>query len=49
MYKVGQNNILHRYLTTLETQIVMKELREGVSRTFFATNITTKKIMDARY
>jgi hypothetical protein len=31
MYKLGQNNRLHRCLTTLEAQIVLKELHEGVT------------------
>jgi hypothetical protein len=31
MYKVGQDNIMCGCLTTLETQIVLKELHEGVA------------------
>ncbi len=49
MYRVGQNNILHRCLTTLKSQIVLKELHEGVAGGHFSRNIITKKIMDARY
>ncbi len=49
MYIVGQNNRMHRCLTTLQTQIVLKELHEGVARGHFAPNITTKKILDVRY
>ncbi len=49
MYIVGQNNRMHRCLTTLETQIVLKELHEGVARRHFAPNITTKKILDVGY
>jgi hypothetical protein len=30
MYKVGQDNKMHRCLTTLEAQIVLKELHLGV-------------------
>jgi hypothetical protein len=40
---------MHRCLTTLETQIVLKELHEGVARRHFAPNITTKKILDVGY
>jgi hypothetical protein len=39
---------MHRCLTTLETSIILKELHEGVVG-HFATNITTKKFMDAKY
>jgi len=49
MYIVGQDNRLCRCLTTLEVQIVLKELHEGMARRHFATNITTKKILDAGY
>jgi hypothetical protein len=47
MYRVGQDNRLHRCLTTSETQIVLKELHEGMSGRHFATNIIAKKILDA--
>jgi len=49
MYMVGQNNRLRRCLTTLEVLIILKELHEGVARTHFVANITTKKILDASY
>jgi hypothetical protein len=49
MYIVGQSNRLGRCLTTLEALIILKELHEGVARGHFATNITTKKILDASY
>ncbi len=49
MYGVGQDNKLCRCLTMLKTQIALKELHEGVARGHFATNITTKKILDACY
>jgi hypothetical protein len=48
-YKVGQNNKLHKCLTTLETQFVLKELHKRVVGRQFAANITTKKILDAGY
>jgi len=43
MYKMGQNKIMGRYLTTSKTQIILKELHEGVARGHFATNIMAKK------
>jgi hypothetical protein len=50
MYKVGQDNIMCRCLTTLETHIVLKELHEGMAKKkHFATNITIKKILDVGY
>ncbi len=48
MYKVGQDNKMHRCLTTLEAQIILKELH-GVARGHFVANITAKKILDVRY
>jgi hypothetical protein len=45
----GRTLYSKRCLTTLETQIVLKELNEGVARRHFATNINTKKILDAGY
>ncbi len=48
MYKVGQDNRMHKCLTTLEAQILLKELH-GVARGHFAVDITTKKKLDARY
>ncbi len=47
MYKVGQNNRIHRCLTTLEAQIILKELNEGMVKIHFARNNTTKKILNA--
>jgi hypothetical protein len=49
MYRLGENNRLHRCLTTLEAQIVLKELHERMVGRHFATNITAKKILDASY
>ncbi len=47
MYIVGQDNRMHRCLTTLETQIVLKELHERVVGGHFAPDIITTKILDA--
>jgi hypothetical protein len=49
MYRVGQDYRMHRCLTTSKAQIVLKELHEGDARGHFAIDITTKKILDARY
>ncbi len=49
MYKVGQNNIMHKCLTSLEAHIVLKELHEGVAGRNFVADITIKKILDVRY
>jgi hypothetical protein len=46
---VEQENKLCKCLTTLEAQIVLKELHEGMVKGHFAENITTKKILDASY
>ncbi len=48
MYKVGQDNKMHRCLTTLKAQIILKELH-GVAKGHFVTNITAKKILDVGY
>ncbi len=49
MYRVGQDNRLHRCLTSLEAHIVIKELHEGVAKRHFVANIIAKKILDAGY
>ncbi len=49
MYKMGQDNKMCKRSTTLEAQIVLKELQEGMARKDFAINITTKKILDGGY
>jgi hypothetical protein len=49
MYKMGQNNKLHKCLTTLEAQIVLKELHERVLGGHFAMDIIAKKILDVSY
>ncbi len=46
---MGQDNRLFRCLTTLEAQIVLKELHEGVVGGHFAIDINAKKIIDANY
>jgi hypothetical protein len=40
MYRMGQDNIMWRCLTTSKAYIVLKELHEGVVGRHFATNIT---------
>jgi hypothetical protein len=40
MYIMGQNNRLHKCLTTLETQIVLKELHERVAGKHFVIDTT---------
>jgi hypothetical protein len=49
MYKVGQDNRMHKCLTTSKAQIVLKELHEGVVGRHFALDITIKKILDVGY
>jgi hypothetical protein len=49
MYRVGQNNIMHKCLTTLETHIVFKELHEGMVGRHFVANITINFFMDVGY
>ncbi len=49
MYRMGQDNIMCRYLTTLETQIILKEPHERMVGRHFAADITINKILDAGY
>ncbi len=49
MYKVGQDNRMHRCLTTLEAQIVLKELHEREVGGHFVVDITIKKKLDVGY
>jgi len=49
MYKVEQDNKMHKCLTTSRAQIVLEELHEGVVRRHFIAYITAKKILVARY
>ncbi len=46
---MGQDNIFRRCVTTYEAQMILQELREGISGGHFAMNIITKKIIDVRY
>jgi hypothetical protein len=46
---MGQDNRLQRCLTTIEVQMVMRKLHEGQFRRHFATKITQRKTLDARY
>jgi len=45
---MGQNNRLQRCLTTIESQMVMRELHEGPSRRHFGTEIMQRKIFIMR-
>jgi hypothetical protein len=49
MYRVGQDNKMHRCLTSSKAHIVLKELHEGVARGHFVADIIAKKILNARY
>jgi hypothetical protein len=49
MYKVGQDNIMCKCLTTSKAQIVIKELHARMVGGHFVANITIKKILDAGY
>jgi hypothetical protein len=46
---VGQNNRLHKCLTTSEAQFVLKELHKRVARKHFVANIIAKKNLDSGY
>jgi len=46
---MGQDNRLWWCLTTIDVQMMMKELHEGPSWGHFATKITQKKILDVGY
>jgi hypothetical protein len=46
---MGQDNIFRRCVTTDEAQMILQELREGMSGGHFAMDIITKKIIDVRY
>jgi len=47
MYKMGQNNIMCRCLTTSKAQIILKELH-GVVRGRFVTKNSYKEISECR-
>jgi hypothetical protein len=49
LYRMGQDNRLKRCMLTTKAQKVEKELHEGTIGGHFATEITHKKILDARY
>jgi len=48
MYRVGQDKIMHICLTTLEAQIILKELH-GMERGHFVAYIIAKKILNVGY
>ncbi len=49
MYRMGQDNKMHRCLTNLEAQIILKELHERVVRGHFVAYIIAKKFLDVGY
>jgi hypothetical protein len=49
MYRVGQDNIMHKCLSSSKGHIVLKELHEGVAGKHFVVDIITKKILDVGY
>ncbi len=49
MYRVGQDNIMRKCLTTSEAQILLKEPHEGVVGGHFFIDIIAKKILDEGY
>jgi hypothetical protein len=49
MYKMGQDNRMHRCLTTSKAQIVLKELHEGIVGRHFVVDNIAKKILDVKY
>ncbi len=49
MYRVGQDNKMHKCLTTSKAQIVLKELHEKMVGRHFSLDITIKKILDVGY
>jgi hypothetical protein len=49
LYRMGQDNILRRCLSTIKAQKVMKELHKGTIGEHFPIEIKQKKILNARY
>ncbi len=49
LYIMGQDNRLWRCLTTIEAQMVMRELHEEASWGHFATKVMQRKILDVGY
>ncbi len=49
MYRVGQDDKIHKWLTTSKAHIVLKELHEGVVWGHFVVDITAKKILNVGY
>jgi len=46
---MGQDNRFRRYVTIDEAHTIVWELNEGIGGGHFVMDITTKKILDARY
>jgi hypothetical protein len=49
LYRMGQDNRFRRYVTINEAHTIVWELNEGIGGGHFVMDITTKKILDARY
>jgi hypothetical protein len=49
VYKVEQDNRMRKCLTTSETQILLKELHEGMVGEHFVVDIIAKKILFVKY
>jgi hypothetical protein len=47
MHRVGQDNKMHRCLTTSKAHVILKDMHEGVVERHFSANINGKKILDA--
>jgi phenolic acid decarboxylase len=49
LYRMGQDNRFRHYATIDEAHTIVWELHEGIGGGHFVMDITTKKILDARY
>jgi len=49
LYHMGQDNIFKHCVTIDEAQMILQELREGISGGHFVMDIITKKTIDVRY
>jgi hypothetical protein len=49
MYRMGQDNKMHKCSTTSKAHIILKKLHEGVAIGHFAVDITAKKNLDVGY
>jgi hypothetical protein len=49
LYKQGQDQILRRCLHDEKISIILWEIHKGVGGRHFLTNITSQKVLDAKY